>query len=242
MLFAGEVFPVKHLRQITELWPAPAYYNLYGPTETNVCTYARIPLPIPFQRTEPYPIGVPCSHCAAVVLDDEGKTAAPGAEGLLYVAGPSVFAGSGGGPKKRRRDFARSAAYAGTTQATLCARNLATGSYTSGDGTAWSSGVATARAGGYRKWALPAPAGARSGGPGIAGSRFGREDRGLHRDRRRRSAVGHRVQRLLSTHVLPAYMIRDVFQFREALPRTSTNKLDYQTLLRESAAARETSA
>ena len=31
----------------------PTYYNLYGPTETNVCTFARIPLPVPDERTVP---------------------------------------------------------------------------------------------------------------------------------------------------------------------------------------------
>ena len=50
VLFAGEVFPVKHLRQLTELWHASEWYNLYGPTETNVCTFARIPLPVPQDR------------------------------------------------------------------------------------------------------------------------------------------------------------------------------------------------
>ena len=47
VLFAGEVFPVKHLREVTRQWPWADYYNLYGPTETNVCTFARIPAASP---------------------------------------------------------------------------------------------------------------------------------------------------------------------------------------------------
>ena len=47
VLFAGEVFPVKQLRRIAGLWPSPDYYNLYGPTETNVCTFSKIPTPVP---------------------------------------------------------------------------------------------------------------------------------------------------------------------------------------------------
>src|SRR6266550_3277713 len=39
ILFAGEVFPMKYLRQLAEMAPAAELYNLYGPTETNVCTY-----------------------------------------------------------------------------------------------------------------------------------------------------------------------------------------------------------
>ena len=39
ILFAGEVFPTKHLRQLMALLPNIRFSNLYGPTETNVCTY-----------------------------------------------------------------------------------------------------------------------------------------------------------------------------------------------------------
>src|SRR5207237_9778339 len=38
VLFAGEVFPMKHLRLLRELVPQAVLANLYGPTETNVCT------------------------------------------------------------------------------------------------------------------------------------------------------------------------------------------------------------
>src|SRR6202008_5053470 len=38
VLFAGEVFPVPQFKALRELWPHPRYYNLCGPTETNVCT------------------------------------------------------------------------------------------------------------------------------------------------------------------------------------------------------------
>ncbi|TIT60279.1 MAG: D-alanine--poly(phosphoribitol) ligase, partial [Mesorhizobium sp.] len=38
ILFAGEVFPVKHLRRLKAVVPRARYLNLYGPTETNVCT------------------------------------------------------------------------------------------------------------------------------------------------------------------------------------------------------------
>ena len=38
VLFAGEVFPVGPLRRLRQLWPQARLWNLYGPTETNVCT------------------------------------------------------------------------------------------------------------------------------------------------------------------------------------------------------------
>jgi amino acid adenylation domain-containing protein len=93
VLFAGEVFPVKQLRKLVTMWPLPLYYNLYGPTETNVCTFAAIPKPIPEDRTEPYPIGWTCSHCKALVLDEGNQSVNAGEEGLLYISGSSVFSG-----------------------------------------------------------------------------------------------------------------------------------------------------
>jgi acyl-CoA synthetase (AMP-forming)/AMP-acid ligase II len=92
--FGGEVFPVKHLRELKRLWPLPVYYNMYGPTEaTTASTFARIPAVVPEDREAPYPIGFPCSHCRAVALDVQGEEVAPGEPGLLHVAGPNVFAG-----------------------------------------------------------------------------------------------------------------------------------------------------
>jgi amino acid adenylation domain-containing protein len=105
VLFAGEVFPIKHLRQLTELWPKPRYYNLYGPTETNVCTYALVPSRIPEGRIEPYPIGWPCAHCSAEVLDVEGRPAPKGSEGVLHIAGESVFRGYWDRPEESRAVF-----------------------------------------------------------------------------------------------------------------------------------------
>ncbi len=85
VFFAGEVFPVKHLRALKKLWTQPVYYNLYGPTETNVCTYQRIPDAVEEERTAPYPIGVACENCEAVALDDAMQPVTAGSEGVLYV-------------------------------------------------------------------------------------------------------------------------------------------------------------
>lgn len=92
--FGGEVFPPRPLRELKQRWRATAFYNMYGPTEiTTACTCARIPDDIPADRTSPYPIGFPASHCGIILLDDEGLPVPPGKEGLLHVSGPSVFSG-----------------------------------------------------------------------------------------------------------------------------------------------------
>lgn len=93
VLFAGEVFPLGSLRALRALVPGPAYYNLYGPTETNVCTSFRLPDRIPSDRTDPFPIGWPCDHYRARVVDGEGRKVVPGTQGELVMSGPGVMSG-----------------------------------------------------------------------------------------------------------------------------------------------------
>jgi amino acid adenylation domain-containing protein len=97
-LFAGEVFPMRYLRRLRSLWPETALWNLYGPTETNVCTAFRIPVTVPDDRTAPYPIGTVCPPLRARVVDDHGRDVPPGAEGELLIAGPGVMRGYFGLP------------------------------------------------------------------------------------------------------------------------------------------------
>ena len=73
VLFAGEVFPVAALARLRNLWPAASMWNLYGPTETNVCTAYPIPPTIPVDRTEPFPIGPVCPPLRARVVDEHGR-------------------------------------------------------------------------------------------------------------------------------------------------------------------------
>ena len=42
VLFAGEAFPVRPLRQLITLLPHARFANLYGPTECNVCTWHEV--------------------------------------------------------------------------------------------------------------------------------------------------------------------------------------------------------
>lgn len=93
VLFAGEVFPIRHLRTLTTLLPKPRYFNLYGPTETNVCTFHELPLPIPEARTVPFPIGKVCSHLAGKVIDENERDVPRGGAGELCISGSGVMAG-----------------------------------------------------------------------------------------------------------------------------------------------------
>jgi amino acid adenylation domain-containing protein len=109
VLFAGEVFPVKHLRMLKEQWPNPRYYNLYGPTETNVCTFHEIPRTIPPDRSEAYPIGKTCAHLESRVVDADGRDVVAGEEGELCIAGPGVTRGYWGLDELTRNAYLPSA-------------------------------------------------------------------------------------------------------------------------------------
>lgn len=96
MLFAGEVFPTNRLRQLRTLVPAAELYNLYGPTETNVCTFHHVRVTdVAPDRTEPVPIGRPCRYATAFLLDVSGRPLEqrPGQTGELCIAGDSVMLG-----------------------------------------------------------------------------------------------------------------------------------------------------
>ena len=93
VLFAGEVFPIVHLRSLKRQVPDPRLFNLYGPTETNVCTWFEIPPVVDNDRVEPYPIGKTCSNLESVVAADNGQPVARGAQGELCIAGPQVMRG-----------------------------------------------------------------------------------------------------------------------------------------------------
>lgn len=92
ILFAGEVFPTKYLRQLMSLLPHTRFSNLYGPTETNVCTWYDV-APIPDDQNEPIPIGRPITGTKAFAVTDEGRVAQPGESGELFVSGPTVMQG-----------------------------------------------------------------------------------------------------------------------------------------------------
>ncbi|HXD98556.1 MAG TPA: amino acid adenylation domain-containing protein [Candidatus Acidoferrum sp.] len=102
VLFAGEVFPMKYLRQLADLLPHVELYNLYGPTETNVCTYHRVDR-WRLAGQDRLPIGRACANTETLALDPDGRPIGAGESGELYVRGPSVTPGYWGDPDKTRR-------------------------------------------------------------------------------------------------------------------------------------------
>ncbi|MGI0078518.1 MAG: amino acid adenylation domain-containing protein [Nitrososphaerales archaeon] len=103
IIFAGEVFPLKYLRKLMSLVPHSRYLNWYGPTETNVCTSFEVPH-LDLESITSVPIGKACTNTEVFALNSEGhKIIAPGETGELYVRGPSLMQGYWGDREKTRK-------------------------------------------------------------------------------------------------------------------------------------------
>jgi amino acid adenylation domain-containing protein len=230
VLFAGEVFPIKHLRALLAVWPSPRYFNLYGPTETNVCTYHEIPRVIPAEREEPFPIGRVCENDRGLVVDERDRPVAVGEEGELLIQGGTVMQGYWNLPERTERAFHIDSDGGRWYRTGDLVREAS-------DGTLLFSGRRDrmVKRRGYRvelgeiETALyrhpdvvEAAVIALPGDDGVRIDAFvTRSDGGK----------GSIIEmKTFCSKELPLYMIPDRFLFRPALPKTSTDKIDYQAL------------
>src|SRR5256714_1268666 len=229
VLFAGEVFPIKYLKLLKSLWKHPRYFNLYGPTETNVCTFYEVPELIPESQNEPVPIGKACPYCEPLVVSENGSEVAAGGEGELCISGPSVLQGYWNLPEN-------------TAKAFLPGRD--TRWYRTGDI------VAELPDGNYKFL------GRRDRMIKKRGYRIelGEIEAALYRHPAIKEAAvvafpdeenvpvkafasarnGSKLSiielKKFCSENLPLYMVPDTFCFLESLPKTSTDKIDYQNL------------
>lgn len=97
IIFAGEVFPIQHLRRLRRQLPDARLFNFYGPTETNVCTYYEVDAIEP-DRIQPVPIGYSCSGDVVWARKEDGTRVSTGERGELMVEGPTVMLGYWGKP------------------------------------------------------------------------------------------------------------------------------------------------
>jgi amino acid adenylation domain-containing protein len=231
VIFAGEVFPAKHLNRLMAELPGARYLNWYGPTETNVCTWYEIP-PGSAELTAPVPIGKACANTDAFAVTSEGhRVAKPGEEGELYVRGSGLMRGYWGDQEKTRRMLVENPFQAAYDEP----------AYRTGDL------VTLDEEGNY------VFLGRRDGMVKTRGYRveLGEVETALYAHPAIREAVvlpvpdemlGNRLRAVICAEVpggltreevldhcrrrLPSYMVPDVVEFREALPRTSTGKVD----------------
>jgi amino acid adenylation domain-containing protein len=98
VVFAGEVYPTRHLRELRRLVPEARLWNIYGPTETNVVTYYEVRELPSDDRT--IPIGRACENSEVFAVKGDGTEAGVGEEGELYVRGSTVMKGYWNRPEK----------------------------------------------------------------------------------------------------------------------------------------------
>ena len=237
VIFAGEVFPPRYLAALMAELPHCRFLNWYGPTETNVCTAFEVPAGGP--DGVPVPIGKACANTEVFAVTSEGhRVSGPGEVGELYVRGPSLMRGYWGQSAK--------------TSEALVGNPLRTGSdelvYRTGDL------VTLEPEGNY------AYLGRRDSMVKIRGYRIelGEVEATLYRHPAIREAavlpvsdelLGSRLRAVVTAdgagnltreevlvhcqRWLPGYMVPDIVEFREGLPRTSTGKVDRAGLARE---------
>jgi amino acid adenylation domain-containing protein len=229
IIFAGEVFPAKHLNGLMAELPHARFLNWYGPTESNVCTWYEVPAGS-VGLTAPVPIGKACANTDAFAVTDEGgRVSKPGEEGELYVRGSGLMRGYWGDPEKTARMLVRNPFQSACDELAYRTGDLVTlddvGNFVflgRRDGMVKTRGyrvelgeVETALYGHpavREAVVLPVP-------DELLGSRL----------RAFISADGELTREEVLDHCrrrLPAYMVPDVVEFCEALPRTSTDKID----------------
>jgi acyl-coenzyme A synthetase/AMP-(fatty) acid ligase len=232
ILFAGEVFPTKYLRHLMELVPRAEFLNLYGPTETNVCTFYRVP-PLEQDRTEPIPIGVPIAGTEVFVVDQTGAPLGAGDVGELCVRGPGVMRGYWGDAERTARALMPDPRHEGSQE-----RVYRTGDIVrrDGDGNYLLLGRKDSqiKSRGYRIELGDIEA-ALYAHPSVRECAVAAVPDQLITNRIKayvvvREEVGARDLVRFCSERIPHYMIPASFEFKDELPRTSTGKVDRRLL------------
>ncbi len=234
ILFAGEVFPTKFLQKLMQALPHVEFANLYGPTETNVCTFYRVPEP-PDPADGDIPIGRAIANVHCFVVTDDGRPAEPGEVGELYVRGSTVMAGYWGDPEKTAQrlvpdPFAGELVYPVYRTGDLV-RERPDGNYDflgRRDNQIKSRGYRI-ELGEIETAIYQHPAVVEAAVVAIP------DDLVTNRIKAyvsvRSEVADHELKRFCGERV-PPYMVPETVEIMEALPKTSTGKIDRQTLIK----------
>lgn len=101
--FAGEVMPNLQLNIWRRALPGRIFANLYGPTETDVCTAYVVDRD--FADGDPLPIGKPLPNMKVLLLGEDGMPVKTGETGEICVAGSGVNIGYWNRPDLTERAF-----------------------------------------------------------------------------------------------------------------------------------------
>jgi acyl-coenzyme A synthetase/AMP-(fatty) acid ligase len=239
VLFAGEVFPIKYLKELRRAFRG-RLANLYGPTETNVCTWYEVGDDVAARDT-PIPIGRATLNYDVFALTDDGRVAGPGETGELYARGPGLMTGYWGDAAKTAAVLVENPLQPAFDERVCRTGDLVTLDAATGDYLYGGRRDHMVKIRGYRvelgevEAVLYRHAAVREAAVVVASDADGGAR--LHA-----YVVGEpspaeaELVRHCEQH-LPKYMVPEVFQIRSALPQTSTGKVDRPALQRDAAAA-----
>ena len=238
VLFAGEVFPIKHLRNLRRMLPQPRMANLYGPTETNVCTWYEVGQ-VPENQTAPVPIGKACANMAVIAIDEAGSPVlAPGHEGLLYARGSNVMQGYYGRPSESAACFITNPFASGRNEKLYCTGDWVTID-DNGDFLLIGRKDHMIKTRGYRvelgeieAVMVAHPAVNEAVALAIPDEAIGNTIHAIVTANESKSLTSAELKRHCAEK-LPSYMVPEEIAFSETLPRTGTGKIDRQRLLSE---------
>jgi acyl-coenzyme A synthetase/AMP-(fatty) acid ligase len=239
ILFAGEVFPMKYLQQLAKALPQVALYNLYGPTETNVCTYYKVERNR-LDSMEKLPIGIACENTEVFAVNDQDEIVTKAGEtGELYVRGPSVTYGYWADAEKTKKMVVPN----------RFQENFAESMYRTGDlvqlaedGNYYFLGRRDSmiKSRGYRielgeieSALLSHPTVKEAAAIAIPDDVVGSRIRAVVSLHDGQSVKASELQQYCASKI-PVYMIPEAIEFREALPKTSTGKVDRVRLVQDS--------
>lgn len=214
VLHAGEVFPPRELAAFAERVPGAALYNLYGPTETNVCTYHRVDR-ASVDGARETPIGRACPYASCWLVAEDGSIVEGAGTGELYVSGPTTL---DGGPYPTRDRVERGA-----------------------DGLFYFRGRIDrmVKIRGYRvepgelEAALSRhPAVEQAAAVPFEDPRLGKVLHAHVATKKDQPPVTERDLRMFLSELLPPYMVPEKVFLLDELPRTTTGKIDYRSLER----------
>lgn len=231
ILFAGEVFPMKYLKQLAELLPDVELYNLYGPTETNVCTYYRVERER-LAAMEKLPIGIACENTEVFAVNDQDQIVTkPGESGELYVRGPAVTYGYWADTEKTKKMVVPNRFQPHFNENMYRTGDLVT---LAEDGNYYFNGRRDSqiKSRGYRI-ELGEIETALLSHPGVREAAAVAIPDDLIGNRIKAIVAAHEAQELKIADLqsfcatrIPKYMIPEQIEFLEALPKTSTGKID----------------
>lgn len=106
VLYGGEPFPPRHLRDLMKAWPNVRFSNVYGPAEVNQCTFYHIPHSYADdERNLPVPIGKTWAETDGLIIDEEDEIIDDQRPGELVICSSTMMLGYWGQPKLNKLAF-----------------------------------------------------------------------------------------------------------------------------------------